>query len=183
MLIGYARTSTRDQTYSLEDQLEKLEKEGCSKIYQEHVSSIDSKREKLEAVLDFIRQDDTLIVTKLDRLARSVEHTIQIQKQLEAKGASLKILELNLDTSTPSGKLQFNLLAAIAEFERDIMLERQRVGIERAKAEGKYKGRKPISDKIKKRVKDLFNEKGYSKQKIADEVGVGVATVYRILKQ
>ena len=180
MLVGYARTSTKDQKYSLEAQLEQLTQAGCEKHYQEQVSSVDAKREQLEAALDYIREGDVLVVTKLDRLARSVANTVEIQKALEKKNAGLKILDMDIDTTTPTGKLQFNLLAAIAQFEREVMLERQRVGIEKAKAEGKYKGRKSISEEKKKKILELLAENGQTKEAIAKAVGVGVATVYRV---
>lgn len=180
MLIGYARTSTKDQGNGLEAQIERLTAHGCTELYQEQVSSVDSKREQLNEALKFIRKNDVLVVTKLDRLARSVADTVAIQKQLEAKGAGLRILDMDIDTTTSTGKLQFNLLAAIAQFEREVMLERQRVGIEKAKAKGKYKGRKPLSEQKRKMIQALLAVDGMTKTAIAKEVGVGVATVYRI---
>lgn len=180
MLVGYARTSTKDQKYSLEAQIEQLTQAGCGKYYQEQVSSVDAKREQLEIALDFIREGDVLVVTKLDRLARSVADTVDIQKRLEEKQAGLKILDMQIDTTTPTGKLQFNLFAAIAQFEREVMLERQRVGIEKAKTEGKYKGRKPLSTKKKDEIKQLLADKTMTKSAIAEKVKVGIATVYRV---
>lgn len=180
MLVGYARTSTKDQKYSLEAQIEQLTQAGCGKYYQEQVSSVDAKREQLEIVLDFIREGDVLVVTKLDRLARSVADTVDIQKRLEEKKAGLKILDMQIDTTTPTGKLQFNLFAAIAQFEREVMLERQRVGIEKAKTEGKYKGRKPLSTKKKDEIKQLLADNTLTKAAIAEKVKVGIATVYRV---
>ncbi len=180
MLVGYARTSTKDQKYSLEAQIEQLTQAGCGKYYQEQVSSVDAKREQLEIVLDFIREGDVLVVTKLDRLARSVADTVDIQKRLEEKKAGLKILDMQIDTTTPTGKLQFNLFAAIAQFEREVMLERQRIGIEKAKIEGKYKGRKPLSTKKKDEIKQLLADNTLTKAAIAEKVKVGIATVYRV---
>ena len=180
MLVGYARTSTKDQKYSLEAQIEQLTQAGCKKHYEEQVSSVDAKREQLEAALDYIREGDVLVVTKLDRLARSVADTVDIQNRLEEKKAGLKILDMQIDTTTPTGKLQFNLFAAIAQFEREVMLERQRVGIEKAKTEGKYKGRKPLSTKKKDEIKQLLADKTMTKSAIAEKVKVGIATVYRV---
>ena len=181
MLIGYARTSTQDQKYSLEAQVAELKAAGCEKLYQEEVSSVDSKREELENALDYIREGDVLVVKKLDRLARSVADTVKIQERLEAKKAGLKILDMDIDT-TPSGRLQFNLFAAIAQFEREVMLERQKVGIAKAKVDGKYKGRKPTSNDKKDKILELALT-NMTRQEIADEVGVGIATVYRVLKE
>ena len=180
MLVGYARTSTKDQKYSLEAQIEQLTQAGCKKHYEEQVSSVDAKREQLEAALDYIREGDVLVVTKLDRLARSVADTVDIQKRLEEKKAGLKILDMQIDTTTSTGKLQFNLFAAIAQFEREVMLERQRVGIEKAKTEGKYKGRKPLSTKKKDEIKQLLADNTLTKAAIAEKVKVGIATVYRV---
>lgn len=182
MLIGYARTSTQDQKYSLEAQVAELKAAGCERLYQEEVSSVDSKREELENALDYIREGDILVVKKLDRLARSVADTVKIQERLEAKKAGLKILDMDIDTTTPSGRLQFNLFAAIAQFEREVMLERQKVGIAKAKADGKYTGRKPTSNDKKDKILELALT-NKTRQEIADEVGVGIATVYRVLKE
>jgi DNA invertase Pin-like site-specific DNA recombinase len=144
MLIGYARTSTTEQKAGLAAQLRELDQANCEKVFREEVSSVDKDgREQLEAALDFIREGDNLVVTKLDRLARSIKHLIEITGRLEAKGATLRILGMGIDTATPNGRLMLNLLGSIAQFEREIMLERQREGIAKAKADGKYKGRKP----------------------------------------
>lgn len=182
MLIGYARTSTQDQKYSLEAQVEELKAAGCERLYQEEVSSVDSQRVELENALDYIREGDVLVVKKLDRLARSVADTVKIIERLEAKKAGLKILDMDIDTSTPSGRLQFNLFASIAQFEREVMLERQKVGIAKAKADGKYKGRKPTATEVKNKILEKAHTTKLTRQQIADEVGCGIATVYRILK-
>ena len=182
MLIGYARVSTQDQKYSLEDQVVELKAAGCERVYQEEVSSVDSQRLELENALDYIREGDILVVKKLDRLARSVADTVDIQKRLEAKNAGLSILDMKVDTSTPSGRLQFNLFASIAQFEREVMLERQKVGIAKAKADGKYKGRKPTATEVKNKILEKAHTTKLTRQQIADEVGCGIATVYRILK-
>ena len=182
MLIGYARVSTQDQKYSLEDQVAELKAAGCERVYQEEVSSVDSQRLELENALDYIREGGILVVKKLDRLARSVADTVDIQKRLEAKNAGLSILDMKVDTSTPSGRLQFNLFASIAQFEREVMLERQKVGIAKAKADGKYKGRKPTTTEAKNKILEKARTTNLTRQQIADEVGCGIATVYRILK-
>jgi DNA invertase Pin-like site-specific DNA recombinase len=182
MLIGYARVSTQDQKYSLEDQVAELKAAGCERVYQEEVSSVDSQRLELENALDYIREGDILVVKKLDRLARSVADTVDIQKRLEAKNAGLSILDMKVDTTTPGGRLQFNLFASIAQFEREVMLERQKVGIAKAKADGKYKGRKPTATEVKNKILEKAHTTKLTRQQIADEVGCGIATVYRILK-
>jgi DNA invertase Pin-like site-specific DNA recombinase len=181
MLIGYARTSTIDQKAGFEAQIEELGKAGCDKIFEEQVSSVDIEaRTQLAATLSYIREGDTLVVTKLDRLARSVSHLMQILDALTAKSAHLRILGLGIDTAGPTGKLILTVLGGMAEFERGIMLERQREGIARAKAAGKYKGRKPTARAKSKEVMGL-HEGGTGPSEIARQLGIGRASVYRIL--
>ncbi|WP_342071766.1 recombinase family protein [Yoonia algicola] len=181
MIVGYARTSTLDQTASLEAQQRDLTKAGCEKVFVEQVSSVDVKaREKLAEALEFIRDGDTIVVTKLDRMARSVAHLLEILEAIEAKGASLRILDMAIDTSTPNGRLMLNILGSVAQFEREIMLERQREGIAKAKAEGKYKGRAPTAKAKAKEVLAMHAE-GVGATAIAKELNIGRASVYRIL--
>ena len=118
---------------------------GCVKVFHEELSSVATKRPQLDAALDYVREGDTLIVTKPDRLARSTLDLLQIAKGLEGNGVTLRILSLDLNTATPTGKLMLTVLGGIAAFERDLMLERQREGIAKAKADGKYKGRSSTS--------------------------------------
>ena len=122
-----------------------------------------------------------MVITKLDRLARSVSDLMVIIKDLESKKVGLRILNLGMDTHTPTGKLMLTVLGEIAQFEREIMLERQKEGIAKAKAEGKYKGRKSIALDLKQEVARLVKS-GMSKAKVARELKIGEATVYRILR-
>jgi len=182
MLIGYARTSTLDQKASIEAQERDLTAIGCEKVFTEQVSSVDvANRDQLALALEFIREGDTLVVTKLDRLARSVAHLYQIMEALKAKGAELRIMSMGIDTSTPTGKLMLTVLGGIAEFEREIMLERQREGIEKARREGKYKGRKPTA---KAKAEEILRLKadGMGATDIAKKLGIGRASVYRVLE-
>jgi DNA invertase Pin-like site-specific DNA recombinase len=179
MLNGYARTSTLEQEAGLEAQIRDLEALGCDKIFSERVSSV-ATRKQLEAALDYLRDGDTLVVTKLDRLARSVVHLGAILETLETKGANLRIEAMDVDTETATGKLMLNVMVSVAQFEREMMLERQREGIARAKAEGKYKGRKPTAMAKKDEVKDLAN-RGVGATEIAKRLGIGRASVYRAL--
>lgn len=179
MIIGYARTSTLEQVAGFEAQILELEKADCEKIYQEQVSSV-AKRKQLEAAIEFVREGDVLVVTKLDRLARNVRSLMEIVQELDRKKVGLRILNLGMDTQTPTGKLMLTVLGGIAQFEREIMLERQREGIAKAKNEGKYKGRGGIEQA--KRIEILnLNTQGLTKAKIATQLGVGEATVYRVL--
>ncbi|MBX9454303.1 MAG: recombinase family protein [Mesorhizobium sp.] len=181
VLIGYARTSTIDQKAGLQAQLRDLEAAGCTKVFREEISSVAAKRPQLEAALEWVREGDVLVVTKLDRLARSVADLVSITETLKGKGVGLRILAMNLDTSTPTGKLMLNLLGSIAEFERELMLERQREGIAKAKAEGKYKGRAPTA---RAKAEDVLRLKaeGMTGDAIAAELGIGRASVFRILR-
>lgn len=181
MLIGYARTSTVEQKAGLEGQERELTAAGCERLYIEQVSSVDVvARVKLAEVLDFIRDGDVLVVTKLDRLARSVQHLLEILGVLAQKGSSLRILGLGIDTATPTGKLMLTILGSIAEFERGIMLERQREGIAKAQVAGKYKGRQPTARKKTDDVIALHKD-GVRCSDIAKQLGIGRASVYRIL--
>lgn len=128
-----------------------------------------------------MRAGDTIVVTKLDRLARSVAHLIALIEALKGKGVDLRILNLGIDTATPTGKLMLTMLGGVAEFEREIMLERQREGIAKAKAEGKYKGRAPTAQAKAKEARALAAQ-GMGATDIAKALGVGRASVYRILK-
>ena len=180
-IIGYLRTSTLDQTAGLEAQRRDLEAAGCERLFCEQVSSVDlDAREQLAEALRFLREGDTLIVTKLDRLARSVRHLHDLLDTISTKGASLRILDMGIDTSTATGKLLLTVLGGIAEFERQIMLERQREGIAKAKAQGKYKGRKPTAKAKAGEVKALHSE-GLGATQIAQRLGIGRASVYRVL--
>lgn len=181
MIIGYARTSTVEQISGFESQIKELQKAGCEKIFREQVSSI-AIRTQLELALEFVREGDVFVVTKIDRLARSISDLMAIIKSLEKKGVGLRILNLGIDTGTPTGKLMLTVLGGIAQFEREIMLERQREGVAKAKAEGKYKGRKPIAIDRKQEVIRLVKS-GMPKASIAKQLGMGEASVYRILRK
>lgn len=181
MLIGYARTSTLEQKAGLEAQRESLTAIGCERVFEEQVSSV-AVREALREALRFSREGDTLVVTKLDRLARSVRHLGEIVETLEAQKVGLRVLDLGLDTSTATGKLMLNVLGSVAQFEREMMLERQREGIAKAKREGKYRGRKPTAMLKRQEVQRLAAD-GMSKRAIAQSLGVSERSVYRALKQ
>ncbi|MGC2415646.1 MAG: recombinase family protein [Stellaceae bacterium] len=178
MKVGYGRTSTLDQQAGFDAQIRDLTAAGCEKIFSEQVSSV-GKRPQLEAALDFIREDDTLIVTRLDRLARSVQHLLEIAERVRTRGADLCILNL-ADTSTATGRLMFTVIGAVGAFERELMLERQREGIAKAKAEGRYRGRKPTARARAAEVKALKAE-GIRPVDIARRLGIGRASVYRVL--
>jgi DNA invertase Pin-like site-specific DNA recombinase len=179
MIIGYARTSTVEQHAGFEAQERDLRAAGVEKLFSEQVSSV-AARAELERALDFAREGDVLVVTRLDRLARSVANFVEIQRRLAAKKVALRILALGLDTGTPTGELILNVLASIAQFERTIMLERQREGIAKAKGEGKYRGRAPTVRRQSAAILEL-HAAGVSPTKIAARLDIGRASVYRVL--
>lgn len=178
MLVGYARVSSEGQ--SLEVQLEALEGAGCGKVFSEKRSGTStSGRDALADALDFVREGDTLVVTRLDRLARSSQDLHNIIARLTAKGAKFRCLQQSgVDTDSGMGKLVLAILGAVAEFETDIRKERQREGIEKAKAAGKYQGRKPSVDNS--RILELHRQ-GIGPSAIAKQLKVGRTSVYRAL--
>ncbi len=182
MRVGYGRTSTVEQEAGLEAQHRDLEAAGCGKVFAERVSSV-AKRAQMEAAIDYVRDGDTLVVTKPDRLARSVADLLAIVARLEAKGVGLLVLSMGgqpVDTRSATGRLTLTILGAVAEFERALMLERQREGIAKAKDEGKYKGRVPTAQRQSAEVLKLKAE-GVGATVIAERLGIGRASVYRII--
>jgi DNA invertase Pin-like site-specific DNA recombinase len=182
MLVGYARTSTIEQEAGLQAQERDLKAAGVEKLFAERVSSV-APRAQLEQVLDFVRDGDTLVVTKLDRLARSTADLLGIVARIQGKGVALRVLSVSgepLDTRSPTGKLMLTVLGAVAEFERTLMLERQREGIAKAKADGKYKGRAPTARAKAADILALDAEK-VPRTEIAKRLGIGRASVYRVL--
>jgi DNA invertase Pin-like site-specific DNA recombinase len=180
MLVGYARTSTAGQVAGFEAQQRDLDAIGVDKIFSEQVSSV-AERAQLTACLDFIREGDTLVVTKLDRLARSMRDLMDIVGLIDDKGAHLRILDMQLDTSTATGKLMLNLLGSVAEFERSMMLERQAEGVAKAKAEGKYKGRVPTALRQTDDVVAMA-ARGSTPAEIVAQMRISRSSVYRIMK-
>jgi DNA invertase Pin-like site-specific DNA recombinase len=183
MLVGYGRTSTIDQEAGIEAQERDLSAAGCDKLFIEQVSSI-GKRPQLDAALDYVRDGDTLLVTKLDRLARSVPDLLTMVARLEAKNVALRVLAMSggqpLDTGTAIGKLMLAVIGAVGQFEREMMLERQREGIAKAKRDGRYKGRAPT---VRRQAAEIIRLKdaGVTPTEIATKLGIGRASVYRLL--
>lgn len=180
MIVGYARTSTTDQDAGYEAQLRDLAAAGCERIFSEQVSSM-VQRERLEEALSFIREGDILMVTRLDRLARSVKHLLEVVDRIADRKASLRILDMNLDTSTATGRMILQVVGSIAEFERRILLERQAEGIAFAKAKGKYKGRPPKLLKAHGEQIRNMHALGVNPTTIAKRLEIGRASVYRVL--
>jgi DNA invertase Pin-like site-specific DNA recombinase len=183
MLIGYARTSTTDQTAGLEAQRRDLEAAGAEKVFSEQVSSVGHPRHQLDAALGFLREGDALVVTKPDRLARSTADLLRIVEDLNARKVGLVVLSMGgerLDTRNPTSKLILTILAGVASWEREIMLERQREGIAKAQREGKYLGRRPS---ISRETVLALKAEGVGPAEIARRLGVARSSVYRMLEE
>lgn len=179
MRIGYSRVSTTGQ--SLETQLEKLE--SCDKVFSEKLSGA-KMRPELETALDYLREGDSLVVTKLDRLARSITDLHKIMGMLEEKGANLEVLDQKIDTSTPTGKLTFSILGAIAEFERELINERVEEGRKKAKANGvKFGAKRRITDEQRKQIVKLVDANSISKKEIGEMFDISRQAVYKIYRE
>ena len=177
--IGYARVSSTGQ--SLDVQLSKLEKEKCDRIYQEKRSGKTANRPEFQSCMNYLREGDTLIITRLDRLARSVVHLAQLAKYLESESINLLVLDQNIDTSTSTGRLMFNMLASIAEFETDLRSERQAEGIAKARDNGVKFGRpNKVTDALKQEIHSR-RLLGATIGQLAKEFSLGEATIYRAI--
>ena len=179
-LIGYARISTTDQDPAL--QLDALEAVGCIKVFSDTASGVLDRRPELDRMLDQLRDGDTVVVWRLDRLGRSLKHLITLVEDLETKGVGFRSLTEAIDTTTAGGKLVFQIFGAMAEFERSIIKERTMAGLEAARARGRKGGRPTVMTPEKiKMARDLYDSKQYTVESIANELGVSRKTVYRHL--
>ncbi|WP_329911931.1 recombinase family protein [Serratia quinivorans] len=179
MMIGYARVSTQDQNLDL--QTEALTRAGCEKIYEDKISGVRSERPGLILTLEMLREGDTLVVWKLDRLGRSVKQLVDMVGELHKKGIQFKSLTDAIDTGTPAGRFFFHVMASLAEMERELIIERTRAGLDVAKRLGRKGGRKPkmTSSKIESAKKLLAS--GIPPRDVAKDLGVSVPTLYRWL--
>lgn len=179
MMIGYARVSTQDQNLDL--QTEALTRAGCEKIYEDKISGIRAERPGLTRALEMLREGDTLVVWKLDRLGRSVKQLVDMVGELHKQGIQFKSLTDAIDTGTPAGRFFFHVMASLAEMERELVIERTRAGLDAAKQLGRKGGRKPkmTSSKIESAKKLLAS--GIPPRDVAKDLGVSVPTLYRWL--
>lgn len=191
MDYGYARTSSLEQQAGLDDQVARLKAAGCDVVLAEQVSATDmGARTKWAELMTCLKAGDTVSITKIDRVARSISDMVSITKALNDIGASIRILDMNIDTKTPTGALMLNIFTSVAQFEKDMMLERQRVGIAAAKERDKtlpleqrtYKGAKPTARAKADAVLALLADGSRTKEQVAKHLNIGVASVYRILK-
>lgn len=180
MLIGYARVSTTDQNLDL--QKDALTEAGCEKIYTDEVSGAKRARPGLDLALEMLREGDTLVVWKLDRLGRSLPHLIEVVMGLKDRGVGFRSLSDPMDTTTPTGKLVFQFFGAIAEFERDLIRERTNAGLAAARARGRKGGRKPkLSKQQQKLLYELADAKEKSVREICELLQISKKTYYRYL--
>ena len=187
MLIGYARISTSDDRQSLDLQIDALAQASVDpdNIYSDRISGKKDTRPGLDACLKALRRGDTLIVWKLDRLGRSLRHLIQTVETLTERKIGLKVLTgqgASIDTTTPEGRLVFSIFAALAEFERDLIIERTRAGLASARARGRVGGRKPVMTRAMiRRAEAAMKDRQTIATELAEELGISVPTLYRYI--
>ena len=180
VLIGYARVSTQEQ--HPEGQTDALSAAGCEKLFVEHASGVLARRPALDDALAYLRDGDTLVVTKLDRLGRSVKNLKDTVDDLQSRGIGLRALSQGIDTTTPGGRLFFHMLAAIAEFEHDLIVERTHDGLAAARARGrKGGGRFKMTATKAKQARAMYDTRQHTVQEIAETFGVSRGTIYRHL--
>ena len=179
--IGYARVSTNDQDLSL--QLDALEKEGCIKIYSEKISGASEARPELQNAIAYLRAGDTLVVWRLDRLARSLKDLISLVNSLGEKGIHFKSITENIETNSINGRLVFHIFAALAEFERDLIRSRTQAGLEAARARGRKGGRPNLlNDQQKEKLQKLIKDSSLTPIELQKMFGVTRSTLYRYAK-
>lgn len=184
MKIGYARVSTKEQNLTL--QLDALKKEGCKKVFEEKISGAKADRPELRKMIDQLREGDVIITWKLDRLGRSLRDLVNLVNEIQDKGAGLKSLNDSIDTTTPHGKLTFHLFASLAEFERDIIRERTKAGLEAARARGRKGGRpKGLSKEAQDKAmvaETLYKQGEMSVTEICKHLNIARSTLYKYLR-
>lgn len=185
MKIGYARVSTGDQNIDL--QIDQLREAGCEKIFQETASGAKTERRELTRLLEQVRDGDVIVIWKLDRLGRSLKHLVELVTQLTERGVGLRSLNDPVDTTSSQGKLIFNIFASLAEFERDLIVERTQAGLKAARARGRTGGRpKGLSEAAKLKAvaaETLYKEGELSVNEIAGNLGISKVTLYSYLRR
>jgi DNA invertase Pin-like site-specific DNA recombinase len=182
MKIGYARVSTLDQNLDL--QIDALEKAGCDRVFQDRVSGAKKARPGLEEALNFMRPGDSLVVWRLDRLGRSLQHLISTVTALEKQDIGFQSLQESIDSATSGGRLIFHIFGALAEFERNLIRERTQAGLRAARARGRKGGRpKALNEKKTQLLYKLYDEKQHSISELCDMLGISKTALYGYLKR
>lgn len=179
MKIGYARVSTREQTDSLETQEQALNTHGCNRIYKDVASGAKARRPQLQAAFDFAREGDTIVVTRLDRLGRTTLDTLRTVQELDERGIRVEALDVNLNTATPAGRLVLNVIASLAQWERDLLIERTKEGLAHARSQGRVGGRPPIPEETRQAVLAALGT-GLSQKQVATAFGISRSSIARI---
>ena len=181
MQIGYARVSTNDQTLNL--QLDALKAAGCTRIFEDHISGTKTERVGLQDAMSHLREGDTLVVWRLDRLGRSLKHLIETITDLQERGIGFKSLQENIDTTSPGGKLIFHIFGSLAEFERDLIRERTQAGLEAARSRGRVGGRpKALSKSKAEMARQMYADRNNSVSEICKTLGISRMTLWRYVK-
>jgi DNA invertase Pin-like site-specific DNA recombinase len=181
MKVGYARVSTHEQNLDLQE--DALEKAGCERIFRDRVNGAAAARPGLQDALDYVREGDTLVVWRLDRLGRSLKHLMETVTRLEERGVGFQSLQESVDTTTSGGRLVFHIFGALAEFERNLIHERTRAGLAAARARGRKGGRRRALDEKKRQLLcQLYEERKYTVTEICEIMGVSKSTLYSYLK-
>lgn len=182
MIVGYARVSTLDQNEAL--QTDALRGAGCERLFVDHASGAKAHRPELDHLLDVIREGDTLVVWKLDRLGRSVQNFVDLMNLLQSRGVGFRSLTENMDTTTPGGVLVFNVCAAMAQFERDLIRERTNAGLSAARARGRVGGRpSKLDERQRARIRELYRGRTLTVQEISDQYHVSRRTIYNTIQK
>src|SRR5699024_514935 len=179
--IGYARVSTKEQ--NLDSQIDVLKAYGCERIFSEKVSGRKYKRTELDNCLDYMRDGDTLVITKLDRLGRTTKQLIELSLYLDNENINLQIIDMDISTKDAMGKMFFTMMSAFAELEANLLSERTKKGLDSARARGRVGGRPAISDKKKEMIKSLYNSRHYSGEEITKMFGVPRSTIYKVVNE
>ncbi len=181
MLIGYARVSTQDQNLTL--QTDALSKTGCNKVFTEQISGKTKERPELNKLKEHLREGDTVVVWRLDRLGRSLKDLIELVNEFEKMGVAFRSLTENIDTGSSGGKLVFHIFGALAEFERNLIADRTMAGLAAARARGRVGGRKPKLNESKvKTAQTMYDSKQHSIKAICETLGISKPTLYKYLK-
>lgn len=179
MRIGYCRISTSEQAESLENQEQTLLIHGCTRSFTDVASGAKSKRPGLTAAIDYAREGDTIVVTRLDRLGRTTLDTLRTVQELDERGIRVEALDVNLDTATPAGRLVLNMIASLAQWERDLLIERTKEGLAHARAQGRTGGRPRIPEDKREAVLAALSS-GMSQKQVAEAFGISRSSIYRI---